>query len=729
MTLRWLALLGAVAISAPARAQFTAFQGHGPVQPLSRTQPVTFEADHLEYDRDTGIVTATGHVVAWQNDHVLSADTVTYDRNTNVAAASGHVSLVEPDGQVLYSNYAELTGGLREGILKGMSAKLAANGRLVANGARRTEGRVNELSRAVYTTCNLCKRHPGSPPLWAIRARSAVQDQQHKRIEYRDAEIQIYGVPVAYLPYFWHADPSVKRESGLLVPSFGQSSHLGAFVAIPYYWVLDDQSDVTLVPLISTQSGPNLNSIYRRRFNDGRLSINAGLGYDLGKPQADIFAKGSFDYNDTWRYGFDINRASTAAYLRDFRVSSEANVLASRIYAEGFGVGAYSRIDALAYQGLTTSIKQSRLPYVLPRYEYSFFGEPDMLGGRFTFTSQNFNVMREQGTNTQRLAARLDWERPFTGNFGDVYNLVLRTDTAGYIAQHLDQNPNYSPINTAETAFAQPQIALKARLPLVRDAGALGTQLIEPIAQIIAAPNTGGYRQKLRPNEDSLDFEFTDQNLFSLNRYPGLDRQEGGTRLNLGLHANWTLPGGAYVDGLVGDSLRPSRVNTYLPGMGLNRQVSDIVTRATVAPAPWLDVTARTRLDSRNLALRFADVVGTTGVPLLRVGVGYLHSNVNPYQISDFAQLPASYFMPRDEITLNASSHFGQYSISGYGRRNLQTHQMVSAGMRAAFENECFVFQADVVRRFTSLNGDTGSTLVLFQITFKTVGQFGFHAF
>ena len=140
---------------------------------MDRNQPVAFTADHFEYDRTSGIVTATGHVEAWQNDHVLRADTVTFDRNTNVAAASGHVVIVEPDGQVLFSDYAELTQGMREGVLKGMRTLLAENGKLIANGARRTDGKINELTHAVYTTCNLCKTDPTRPPLWQLRAYTA----------------------------------------------------------------------------------------------------------------------------------------------------------------------------------------------------------------------------------------------------------------------------------------------------------------------------------------------------------------------------------------------------------------------------------------------------------------------------------------------------------------------------------------------------------------------------
>ncbi len=71
---------------------------------------------------------------------VLRADRITFDRNTNVAAATGHVVMVQPDGQVLFADYAELTQGLRDGVLRGMRAILAENGKLVANGARRTDG-------------------------------------------------------------------------------------------------------------------------------------------------------------------------------------------------------------------------------------------------------------------------------------------------------------------------------------------------------------------------------------------------------------------------------------------------------------------------------------------------------------------------------------------------------------------------------------------------------------
>ena len=723
----WIVAL--VLVNGSALAQFGARRATPgqPAQTLNRTDPVTFTADKVEYDRDRAIVSASGNVEAWQNDTIVKADHITFDRNTNITAASGHVVMVQPNGEVIFSDYAELNQGLRDGVLKGMRALLAENGRLVANGARRTEGKVNELSRAVYTTCNLCVKDPSKPPLWQLRSRSAVQDGENKRIEYRDAVLDFYGVPVAWFPYFWHTDPSVRRASGFLVPSFGVAKNLGAFLTTPYFWAIDDLSDATISPTFSSQNYIVTNTEYRRRFNDGTLTVDAGFGYDKGKPGGDIFARGRFALDDTWRYGFNLNRASSAEYLRDNRIQNRGDVLTSNMYLEGFGTGAYSRLDTIAYQSLVGSVRQSRLPYVLPRYSYSFFGEPDRWGGRISFDTQNFNIFRGEGTNTQRLGADLRWQRPFAGRFGEVYGLTLQTVAAGYTATSLNQNPNYAPVGSTETARAHAQVALKMNWPFVRFTER-GSQIIEPIAQIIAGPNTGANKRSRIPNEDSLDFEFTDQNLFALNRYPGIDRLEGGVRANVALHANWTV-GSAFVDSLIGQSYRTHLDNTFPVGSGLEKRASDIVTRTTISPAPWLDVTARTRLDHTTRNVRFADAVGSVGAPVFRLGAGYIYSAVNPYSLYDTPTTPASYFIHRNEVTLNASTQlFGNYRGSGYVRRDLNTSKLTAAGLHGTYEDECFVFDVNFARRYTSLNGDNGATLILFQITLKTVGQFGYHA-
>lgn len=705
-----------------------------PVAPLNNSQPVTFIADRVEYDRDGGLVTATGHVEAWQNDHVLRADRITFDRNTNVAAARGNVVLMEPDGQVVFAEYAELTQGMKEGVLTGMRAQLAQNGRLAANGMRRTDGKLNELSRVVYSTCNACEMDPLRPPLWQLRAATAVQDNENKRIEYYDGVLEMGGVPVGYFPYFSHADPSVKRSSGLLIPSMGASSHVGFFAAQPYYWVIDDQSDLTITPMITAQAGPQLSLEYRRRFNNGEISIDGSINPRSGSTEGALFAHGRFNIDPNWRVGFDVARTSSSNYIRDFSLGrftgGNSGVLPSQVYLEGFGQGAYFLLDSRLYQSVSNTIANSKLPLVLPRLQYSYFGTVDPLGGRLSVDTNAFNVKRTDGTDTRRAALTVNWDRPFTGPIGDMWKLTVNVSGAAWDANDLSQQPNFFSRDKINTVRGLPQAALEMRWPLVRDAGAWGSQIIEPIVQIIAAPNLGSNRLRNIPNEDSLDLEFTDANLFALNRFPGIDRVDSGVRTNVGLHGAWFL-GGTSFDGLIGQSYRTEANNIFAAGSGLNGTVSDVVARATLSPTNWLDLTYRTRLDKDSFSTRLADATASIGTKAFRVSAGYTYSTYNPY--SSFASAPPigpadPLFTPRNEITLGFTSSIGNYRLGAIARRDLSTGQMVSIGAMGGYEDECYIFDARFQRRYTSVNNDHGSTTILFQMTFKSVGQFGFRA-
>ena len=74
---------------------------------------------------------------------------------------------------------------------------------------------------------------------------------------FEDARLEFFGVPLAYMPYFSAPDPTVKRKTGFLMPTFGiELASTASRVTIPYYWALAPNYDVTLTPTITTQAGP-----------------------------------------------------------------------------------------------------------------------------------------------------------------------------------------------------------------------------------------------------------------------------------------------------------------------------------------------------------------------------------------------------------------------------------------------------------------------------------------
>ena len=697
---------------------------------FDRRQPVTFQADRIDYNQKSNIVTLTGHVEAWQAGHVLFADRVLYDRNTNIADAVGHVVLVSPDGQIVYSNYAELSHDMTNGIMSQMNITLPLNAKLAANGGRRTEGQVNELSRAVYTACDVCAKHPNSYPLWQISARSATQDVQHHLIEYKDATMEIYGVPVLWFPYFSHPDPTAKRMSGLLIPGAGFSTHLGAFTDIPYYWVINNSTDATITPIISTKNGLAGDAKYREDFNFGTLKVDASAGLDHGQLGGALFADGLFDLDPSWRAGFNVQRASSVDYLNDYSILPNANELQSEFYVEGFGDGSYARVESSFYQGLVGSVTNSELPLVLPYGLYSYTGHPDSLGGTLSVNANAFNILRTTGTNTQRAAISSDYSIPFQDGAGELWSTVVHLDAAAYNATSLNEYPNFD-TNRAEASEgrALPQVALNYRWPIMNDSGALGSQLFQPIVQLIGAPiiNNNVNRTNI-PNEDSYDFQFTDANLFGFNKFPGIDRLENGMRANLGFESEWFLGNGGVIDGLIGQSYRAHKDDTFAPGSGLEDNISDVVARLTYTPTPWLDFVYRTRLDHDGLQDKYTDTFVSAGVPALRISAGYLYSAVDPYFYYDGSPPPASYYVPRQEATFGLSTIYKQWSFSTSFQRNIQTGQFDSTNFDAGWQNDCLGVNLLFARSDTSIGDESGSTTVLLTVTFKTIGAIGFNA-
>ena len=721
--------------SSPARpgAAFPGAGGGGPG--IDRNAPVTFTADSVEYDRDRGLVTARGKVEAWQGERLLRADEFTYDRNTGVATARGNVQLLEPDGQVLFADAVELKDRFRDGVLSGVRALLAANGRLAANGAQRTGGTVNELSRAVYSSCNLCAEDPDRPPLWQIQARRATQDKEEQRISYRDATLRFAGVPTFYAPYFSHPDPGAPRASGFLFPTFGITRFLGGFSETPYFWAIDDTSDLTVVPLFSSRQYPNLGLEYRKMFNFGQITADASIGSLSGSDTSGssgggqqvaghIFAKGRFTLDEHWRAGFDLNRATNELYLRTYRYEYR-RVLTSQAYVEGFwGTEGYARFDSRAYQGLRTTDDLRQVPYVLPNLFYEYSPRTPVLGGQVTADVGALGIYREIGSATRRLATRVSWARPEVGPLGDLWTFRVQGDALGYNAYGQQEPPNNLPDANGTRAVANIRAALDWRMPFVRSGGEWGSQTIEPRVQFVTGPQTGPQRKV--PNEDSVDFEFTDANLFALNRFNGRDRQEGGSRVDYAMRGAWDFPNGGQVEGLVGGSRRFTE-NGFSPyaGSGLDRQQSDYVTRLRVAPVSWFETIGRVRVDSGHITeRRLIDTVSNLSLGKVTLSAGYLWSPPLPYLVPSRV---------RDEVGAGFTARIGEHWRVGIsGKYDLGIDRPVLAQGIIGYEDECFIFEGRFIKRFAqdpaTANLYPANTVVLFRVGFKTLGDYFFRA-
>jgi LPS-assembly protein len=697
-----------------------AAQQVGRAEREEQREPVAFTAGQLEFDERSNTVIASGGVEAWQGGRVLRAREIRFDRNTNRILARGDVALVEADGRVLFAEEAELTDDLREGVARDIRALLAEGGRLAANGARRTDGRFTDMRRGVYSTCEACPENPQRPPLWQIRADRVIHDQEAKTVEYFDATMQVAGVPVVYVPYFSHADPSVKRQSGFLFPDFGSSKHLGGFFRQPYYWVISPQADATIAPMITSRQNIPVFGEYRQRFNNGFFTVRGSATLDNDREgRGHIFSTGRFSLDETWRAGWNLQRSSDRSYLRQYRVGNldSSAALVTTPFIEGFGRTFYVRADGFLYQSLRQGADRNSVPIVLPRGYAEYAAEPDRIGGQFRTDLGFFATSRRTGTDTRRIASRTSYSVPVTGPIGDLWAFAGNIDVIGYNVRG-DTAATPAPGGTEGTrGRAHPQVSATWRWPLLRT-GFGGAQLIEPIVQAVAGPITRIDRDF--PNEDSVDLEFSADNLFGFNKYPGIDRLEGGARINAGLRGAWYL-GGASVDGLFGQSFRAARGREFPAGSGLEDKRSDYVTRLSVSPNEYVTLSYRGRFDAQDFSTQLSDFSGRLSYAGRFLNVSYLEAPAQPLSLQPRAR--------REVVGSLGGRISGFWSAAIGARRDLELAEMVSSFGSLTYEDECFAFQAVYSRRFSTTTTAEQGTDIIFRLVFKTVGDVGFSAF
>ncbi|CAN0466551.1 unnamed protein product, partial [Discosporangium mesarthrocarpum] len=448
-------------------------------------------------------------------DRVLRADSVSYNQRSNTVSAAGNVILLEPAGEVLFAEYAEMTDDMREGFLRGLRMLLTDDSRFAAVNARRRGGIETQLNKAVYSPCIDCVG-PDGEPLWQLKANKVTHNSEDREIVYRDASLEVLGVPIAYTPYFSHPDPTVKRKSGFLAPTFGASGVLGTAVQTPYFWVIDDSRDFTFDPILSTDVIAILTGEYRQAFSDGELRVRGSGTRDDAQTGEERFrghidAETRFNIDETWRWGGDLDLVTDDTYLARYGFPY-TDTLTSQLYAEGFTRKNYARADIQHFKGLRDEDDSAKIPIVAPNLVYNFVGEPNKFGAFWTMDANALALTRTgSGTvDSRRISVETGWELPHIGSRGDVTTLKATLQTDAYSVANVPTD-NGSGTQSGFTGRVFPKLSLNWRYPWVRTVGR-SSQVIEPMVTFVTAPN-GGNPDKI-PNEDSLAFELDETNVF-----------------------------------------------------------------------------------------------------------------------------------------------------------------------------------------------------------------------
>ena len=695
---------------------------------------VLITAEDISADKELGIIVARGGVEISYDSRVLMADTVSVNQKAKTVSASGNVTLLEPTGEVIFAEYMELSDDLREGVIEQLRMLLQENARVAANGARRYGGNSTVFAKAVYSPCSVCAENPDKAPLWQVKAKRIVHDQEAMQIEYYDAFLEFYGVPVVYTPYLTHPDPRVKRETGFLAPDYGTDTNVGSFVRVPFFWAIGDDKDTTIVPIYTRKDGLVYSGEYRQRFNSGELKIEGSgsiADRDVGAPtfietrtdqfRGHVFAEGQYEINDSWRTGFDIERSTDQTYLRRspfFR--NPGNSADSTVYVEGFNGRNYASAKGHAFQDLRLG-QQNDSPLVLPIMEYQGFGEADSIGGRWELESSYRYLTRDDKADSQRLSVEGGYRLPLQTGFGSLTTIRgnLRGDVY-YTEHNIQQDAFGNRVEDGAEARIIPQLSVDWRLPFARHSEG-GTTILEPVAAFFLSPK-GGNDPNIS-NDDSLVVDLDETSIFSRQRTPGLDRVEGGQRVVYGFNASHDFTYGGSISAFAGQTYKFNEDNDLFAETFLDNGASDYVGNIDVRPTRYLDFYYRFRLnedDFRSNRSELGYALGSASLGMsgeyvfVREGVAVDTFSIEELRLSGFAKWD-------DHWSIRASTLRDLEEQNGDGSLS---H---TAGLR--YEDECFIFDGSFKRSFTRSTDIQASDELLFRLTFKTLAEVETQAF
>ncbi|OMI03091.1 organic solvent tolerance protein [Bradyrhizobium brasilense] len=772
-----------VVASTPAAAQAFTYNPRPPKPPRPPAKndgQMLVQATEVDYDYNNQRVSAVGNVQMFYNGTSVEADKVIYDQKTKRLHAEGNIRMTDAEGKITYANILDLSDDYRDGFVDSLRVDTEDQTRMAATRADRSSGNYTVFDNGVYTACAPCKDDPKKPPLWQVKGARIIHNQTEKMLYFENAQLEFFGVPMAYLPYFSTPDPTVKRKSGFLMPGFTTYSAFGVGVEIPYYFALAPDFDATFNPRITSKQGVLFQGEFRQRLSNGAYQIRLyGIdqldqGAFAGQPgdrqfRGGIETKGQFALNDKWTWGWDGVLLSDYYFMSDYRLAQYKDPFGSflslpteaisQLYLTG--VGNRSFFDARAIYYLSYSGNQNQVPVVAPVIDYNNVINSPIFGGEFSYKVNFTNLTRETavfdpitttantnglclttsadpmartpsqcllrgvpGTYT-RLTAEAQWRKSYTDPLGQIWTpfVGVRADAINADISNQPGVSNFLPVGDTQTVRLMPTVGFEYRYPFI-NVQPWGTTTIEPIAQVIIRPDEPS-AGKL-PNEDAQSLVFDTSNLFAIDKFSGYDRVEGGSRANVGVQATTQFDRGGSVKAMFGQSYQMFGLNSFAVAdvtntgidSGLQNPRSDYVASLAYSPNRTYTFSVRSRMDEATWNINRFEAQASANFDRWSVSLMY----------GDYAAQPELGYLTRREGILASGSIkvAANWVVQGAARWDLEANKINQYAFGAGYVDDCFVLAANYVTSYTYQAGSTPPVLshaFMFQIGLRTIAQ------
>ena len=662
-------------------------------------------ANYIEYHNEISLISAIGDVEIINGIQVLRADKVTYDQVNDYILAEGNVSLNDSKDNIFFSDKMELQGDLKKGVIKNFNSILSDGSSLSASLIIKDDINGNELEKVIYTKCKPCEDDKTEPPIWQLRALKSKQNIEDGIIAYENVILDVYGLPILYIPYISHADPSIKKSSGLLSPKLTTNTIFGFSYSQPYYYALSNHNDLTITPTMTSNEGPIIETKYRSFRSKGssliKTSFTRGSHTNIDGKESNKF-RGHVDFkiaervNKTWTVGLNAIRASDFSYINRYNMGNDSNShLTQRIYIAGNNKDYYAKIEGMYFQPLDAFKSNRNVPLILPSIKMVWHKDYNN-GVLRKINLDSSMITKPDASNSQKILLKASWKKNKITTSGHVFKTIFSSRADFYRNKKTDNSKVIGKLGTHTKFRAIPKLETMWSFPII---GYFENKsvLIEPIIQGIIAPK-GGNPDTIH-NLDSIDLELSDYNLFSSNRFVGTDRVDEGSKVNFGFKTALELNDHGELTTIIGRSwnlLRPQ--NEYISGTGLSKKLSHLVGNIIYDSKNFIVLGYHFRRDALNLrSQRDTLTVAVDANPII-ANIDYTMVRDDPVPTQSMLSEQASISLSWN-ITDNWSTNIRQ----NRDLRNSNWGNALHSYGYIEFKNECIIIRLQAERKHQNL--------------------------
>ena len=571
--------------------------------------------------------------------------------------------------------------------------------------------KTTKISKGIFTTC---KKRDNCPP-WTMQAAEIVHDKNKKRISYKNAWLKIYDTPVVYFPKFFHPDPTVKRQSGFLIPKISGGDTLGSAIEIPYFNAIANNKDLTLVPRIYNDGSLILQSEYREKransshifdvsvFNKDNINV-----FSDGTTKNHFFSNSIFNY-DTKKYSdakIEVNIQSTSndTYLKTYKLKSPLitndSSLNSFINFELDSEEAYIMASLESYEDLTKT-KDQRYEFVYPNIEIT---KEIMLNNNYN-GSLNFNAngyQKEYNKNSKDLVLvnNLEYESyDYISKNGlkSKFNILLK---------NINTDGDNSTIYRDDSANKiLSSFLFESSLPLKKQ-GLKYDSILKPIVSARYSPTETKNMKNSNRRIDS-------NNIFSINRISENDAIEGGQSITIGTEYSLSDKKQGFDDYFLFNvaTVFRDKENLDLPtNSTIGKKTSDIIGSTRFKPSKYFDI---------NYSFSIDNNFNTSNYDLITTNLS-LNNFVTSFEyLQEGGDLGSkSYIQNKTGYSFDETN-----SLTFSTRTNKETNLTEFYNLMYQYKNDCLTAAIEYSKEFYNDNDLKAEEQLLFSITIMPFGR------